>query len=440
VIHLTVQQISSYFDGELNPSSAELVRQHLASCKTCAAGYAELEAQGRALDRALASDPGEEFFTRLAERVESQIGAGPAGPAARPAPAARAPQTERPTVPPRGEPPRTAVAPPPRAAVPSRPAPVAARPASVPPSPAEPARPSAEEAAPVEAKMEAAPRAVVPPTPPHRLSGRPDRAPFPWAVAAVITVLAVSTGVVLSGAGRGLLRMERNGAPAGGVAAIPLTASPVPEASPPVQPPDAGPGVAATEAPAPTGPAASPDHATPTRTPPRTTREETVETDATTGAPGDGDETAAETTDSGSSDFEPVPIPAEEALVGLPGRGASAKATAGGTPSPSVRPAPPASAVRADSSPPRPPRTAADFDAVASRLERQLDQLRGDEYREARYRLAEARFRAWSLAPNGDRAARTEAAVRAFLVTAREGPERDNASGWLSAVEEAGFR
>jgi hypothetical protein len=84
--------------------------------------------------------------------------------------------------------------------------------------------------------------------------------------------------------------------------------------------------------------------------------------------------------------------------------------------------------------------SAADYDAAAIHWEETLPSLRGEEYRATRLRLAQARYRAWDLSPNSDRAAAAGAAIRAYLVTAPQSPERDEAARWLSRIEEAGFR
>jgi hypothetical protein len=138
-------------------------------------------------------------------------------------------------------------------------------------------------------------------------------------------------------------------------------------------------------------------------------------------------------------EYEPVPTPGDEALVDLTPRARGAR---GGTPP--ARPARPAPSAGVEAEP-RPEATAsaptaAEYEASAARWEEELPSLRGEEYRETRFRLADARYRAWLLAPDGDRAARAEAAIRAYLVTAPKSQERDDAALWLSRVEEAGFR
>src|SRR5712671_3424183 len=69
VIHLTMNQISAYIDGELPAASVELVRLHLSSCLECTERFGHVEEQEDALSRLLVNDPGEPFFAGFAERV-----------------------------------------------------------------------------------------------------------------------------------------------------------------------------------------------------------------------------------------------------------------------------------------------------------------------------------------------------------------------------------
>jgi len=80
VIHLTIQQLSSYLDGQLSESSAEHTRQHLAECEECASKYAALEEQEALLTRALNHDPGDVFFDSFANGVQARIQSDAAAP------------------------------------------------------------------------------------------------------------------------------------------------------------------------------------------------------------------------------------------------------------------------------------------------------------------------------------------------------------------------
>jgi hypothetical protein len=69
VIHLTLNQISAYLDGELPEASIELVRLHLSACLECTERFGHIEEQEEALGRLLVNDPGDAFFAGFADRV-----------------------------------------------------------------------------------------------------------------------------------------------------------------------------------------------------------------------------------------------------------------------------------------------------------------------------------------------------------------------------------
>ncbi len=73
MIHLTVQQLSSYLDGQLVGSASDNVQSHLAACRDCATRFALLERIDGILSRALSIEPGEEFFRELEAEVGSRI-------------------------------------------------------------------------------------------------------------------------------------------------------------------------------------------------------------------------------------------------------------------------------------------------------------------------------------------------------------------------------
>jgi hypothetical protein len=79
--------------------------------------------------------------------------------------------------------------------------------------------------------------------------------------------------------------------------------------------------------------------------------------------------------------------------------------------------------------------TATEYDSAADGWEQSLGMLRGAEYRDARFRVAEARYRAWQIEPDGPRAAGAAAALQAYLVAAPQGPERVKAAQWLEEIE-----
>jgi hypothetical protein len=73
VIHLTVQQLSSYLDGQLLGSASDNVQSHLAACRDCSTRFALLERIEAILSDSLSIDPGEEFFRELEAEVGSRI-------------------------------------------------------------------------------------------------------------------------------------------------------------------------------------------------------------------------------------------------------------------------------------------------------------------------------------------------------------------------------
>jgi len=75
VIHLTLQQLSAFLDGELTEASTELIRRHLSECATCTGRFARLEAQDEIMAKILVDTPDDEFFRGLLE----SIGSGNAG-------------------------------------------------------------------------------------------------------------------------------------------------------------------------------------------------------------------------------------------------------------------------------------------------------------------------------------------------------------------------
>ncbi|HET9941303.1 MAG TPA: hypothetical protein VFR25_09390 [Candidatus Eisenbacteria bacterium] len=73
MIHLTVQQLSSYLDGQLVGSASGNVQSHLAACRDCSTRFALLERIETILSDSLSIDPGEEFFRELEAEVGSRI-------------------------------------------------------------------------------------------------------------------------------------------------------------------------------------------------------------------------------------------------------------------------------------------------------------------------------------------------------------------------------
>jgi hypothetical protein len=74
------------------------------------------------------------------------------------------------------------------------------------------------------------------------------------------------------------------------------------------------------------------------------------------------------------------------------------------------------------------------YEVAADAWERTLPMLHGNAYQEARLHLAAARYRAWTLGRDSDRAARATSAIRAYLVSAPPGPDRGRATRWLADI------
>jgi hypothetical protein len=74
VIHVTIQQLSSYLDEQLAEGSADLVRQHLAACPECESRLGAFSRMDAALTRALSHDPGDDLLRRIERAVSSALG------------------------------------------------------------------------------------------------------------------------------------------------------------------------------------------------------------------------------------------------------------------------------------------------------------------------------------------------------------------------------
>ena len=76
------------------------------------------------------------------------------------------------------------------------------------------------------------------------------------------------------------------------------------------------------------------------------------------------------------------------------------------------------------------------YEAAAAEWDRVRQRSAGTAFElEARFRIAEARYRAWELAPSPKRAAAANEALTGFLVRAPFGPHRNLASAWLGRVK-----
>jgi Putative zinc-finger len=377
VIHLTIQQLSSYLDSEASESSRSVVQDHLAVCDACSAKFARLEHQEEGLIRALTSDQDEAFFQQLerdlSDRIEARASkASSAGvPAAKLVAGASRNVAEQP---------------------PSRASAVTAREILE-------DRDLRSNGRPAERLFSSA-----------TASARPaKKSAFPWAAAITIFVIVGSVGAVNFGAeyaSRWLNRTHSGDVhPVGG--AGPLVLDPGTDAeSPSVPAAPVAPGSVAVGSttttvpePAPGAAPAQPVHATPAPSRPAAPFPSGSQAAATAPAPHEDE------SDSQGPAWKPDADEPSES-------------------DPSTEPG---------------PTSAATYDAIATSIERKLPMLQGDDYRSARYRLAEARYNAWRLEPNGDRTAIVLRAIHAYLIGAPTGPDRDTATGWLSEVESSGY-
>jgi hypothetical protein len=71
--HLRPEELSAVLDGALEPAAREGAERHLAECAACRDALAALASQDQALRSALEHDPGEAYFETFAARVEDRI-------------------------------------------------------------------------------------------------------------------------------------------------------------------------------------------------------------------------------------------------------------------------------------------------------------------------------------------------------------------------------
>src|SRR5262245_65843884 len=73
--HLTDEQLSARHDGVLSGPEAAEVDAHLTQCAECRARLAEVAVLDVSLEDSLTHDPGEEYFSKFADRVAARIAA-----------------------------------------------------------------------------------------------------------------------------------------------------------------------------------------------------------------------------------------------------------------------------------------------------------------------------------------------------------------------------
>lgn len=404
MIHLTLQQLSAFLDGELTEASTEIVRRHLVECADCTLKFAALENLDEELG-ALASDPGKSFFEELADSVDRATRTGP----------------DR--------------------------------------SAAKPAAKSEEKRAPREGRVKE------PPAPRRREDDHAEPTPrsraWPaWGSAAVLVVLAGSLGIMGVRSGR-LPSLRGNRAVVAPTAPQPIAEPPALPASEPAPAPTTQPEPALedsttrlAEAPV---PASVPSTAPP---PPRTAPAPSpaaprrVEADSHLPAgpakslvPVIRTRTVVETLvvdrGSGPPAAAAPEAPAKAAPAEAPAKAAEKRLRA--TPNPSAKPDPLASleggALRAAREAERRSAEAATeasaprFDIAAAAWEEVLPMVRGTLHEVTiRQRVADAKYRAWQASPDAYRASGATAALRSYLMFAKTDSDREEAKARLQAI------
>ena len=318
MIHLTIQQLSTFLDGESTETSATLAQEHLAACETCALKLTQLQSLETTLAEALVSDRDDAFFERLTKSIEERVE-----------------KQGRKTL-------------------------AAALPAPVPePMPVREILPEPERR-PVRTVREAhAPRAIV-------REAATASSGFPWGAALVMFALAGGVAALIFGNELVSYWIGTSGLHGSTPVAADQIAS----------------------------------------------REVLAA----------GDRTATSASLNGNPAVVPPPSDQEEALPS-----ASTK--------PHRDPAKELEPVVEPKSEGDVPDSVAVYEAVAAEWESSLASLHGDDYQTARFQLAEARYRVWQLDPSEQHGTKLSGAVRAYLVGAPPGPERDQAMRWLTEVQ-----
>lgn len=430
MIHLTIQQLSSYLDGQLSESSAEHTRQHLAECEECASKYAALEEQGTLLTRALTHDPGDAFFDPFASGVQDRIQSDAAAKAKPPTSLKPAAMAGKPAVSSKTDPVSDA--------------PIVPRP--------EPASAKRTGSATVPPMRRAAPSGMTPVLTP---APRPARS-FSWVAAIVVVMILGSVGLLVANAGKIISRVDSLTSRANdGNRAFGSDPLVPPEAGVAPAVPDSGWGSAGSP-----GQVAIAPNPNPATVPAQPLRAGMASGMAPTGMPAvpgassttpraKANHQGVRTDDELSDGSDPQPVTESGSslhVVGsLPSPSASepvqdsSSMTSAGTADPfaalppdeqpSVRTAQDAMN-RAHSDP-----SANNYEAAASAWEQALDEMRGrPEQTVARQQVAEALYFAWQSSPNTDRADAAMRALRTYLVAAPPGLPREEAKFRLAQL------
>jgi anti-sigma factor RsiW len=416
VIHLTLQQLSAFLDGELTEASTELIRRHLSECTTCTVRFARIEAQDEITAKILVDEPDDEFFRGLLESIGSGNVRRVEAPAAPPAPRMTPPAETKATV--------------------------------VPEAKVKPKDP---------VRVPKAPRSVTAPTPtPQRRAEdvvRNARRVTAGRIAAVIVcILLASVGWVVLHGGMKAIRVLRLPAPVLAPKPSPMAPHSEPRSDAADQPEPESPTSPGAEAP-PTGEPSSPgDVAVGSQPVAETEAPVPITTPEPAPAPKSGPKPARKAAPKPEHLVErplqnvvPVrTIVTETALdPGAPSESAPTPAPTG-TPAAPTPAAPSALTIArvvgdATSASLRAARTKdpVAFDDAASAWERAVPMLSTspEDLAVARRELAQARFQAWAEAPTPARREAAIGAARIYLLYAPPGPERDQAWTWLARLK-----
>ena len=444
MIHVTIQQLSSYLDEQLAQGSADLVRQHIEACPECGTRLGAFSRMDEAITRALTHDPGDGVLERIERGVSAALGPDAKDKAQEILASAPAQKVSvRGIMAKAGTAPVSAARRSGGSTIRNSTGGHATGGNATAASAGAPAAPSQRSAAPVAKR-----RREVPATAwtPHNARGGAATAPPPprrqgsasgmWIAVFSLAVIAGSAGVMVSHSGtvQGWLDSLVSNPNFG--ASRPSASAPNPGLVPPAS--DASDSSAMTVATAygldstltgVTGVASS----VPPPPPPRSTQVRDGEFQDESGTEAFTEEETA-----------PQTMRADEVMAGQDGgrasSGRASSAAAGGSrpsdPYANMRPETQAAvrdAERVHQQTLFHP-TAEQFDTAAARWERVLDGMSGPEQVTVRGRLADARYRAWEASPTPQRADAAITAIRSYLLFAPPGVAREESKDRLERL------
>jgi hypothetical protein len=395
MIHVSLEQLSSYLDGELLDSSSGPIRTHVEQCVQCRLLLTAMKDLDAVLARELTHGPSARFLERLPGEIERRAGIkGVDAPRQNPAAASPAP------LPVETSPPR-------------RLAPEVTPPRHVPPR-------STERIVP------ASPRASRAASQRTRSTARRSGISRPWIAGVILIAIGAAVGIVVAPRvrddARNSIQLPKPAAteeskseePNSAVDPGQPLAPPIPDSSTPAESPTPAP-----EIPAPHVAAPKPVRAPATK--PRVTKPEEDASALSTGNFVPVRKTITVTEMVPVRPPAPTPRPRRADLGPFAGAPAAAQ--------PLVL-----DAVRAAQKASLDP-SAANFDTAAAEWERVIPALKGTAQQTvARQHVADARFQAWRADPTASRSATTIAALRRYIVFAPDGPAREAARAELARM------